>query len=188
MSSAVQNSSLRPAPRAAQPSLQVDATMVDTLRAIAPAIDPLVEGLKEGTGSTLPIDATRQFMKVQRAAATARIALEQKFPELKNRTTPEPSQQNDSAPGHLHAWAGTVHSSLWALEDRIRKGYRDQENPVAIRDTVIGSESSRSPSALRVLSVIVTSSEVSNFDLSDPRNARALGIRSNLSELQLSKN
>jgi len=188
MSSAVQTSSLRPAPRVAQPSLQVDATMVETLRAIAPSIDPLVERLKEGTLSNLPIDATRQFMGVQRAAASARVALERKFPELKNRTKSEPLKRNDSVPHHVHAWARTVHNNLWALEDRIRKGYRDQENPVAIRDTVIGSDGSRSPSALRVLSVIVTSSEVSNFDLSDPRNARALGIRSNLSELPLSKN
>jgi len=188
MSSAVQTSSLRPAPRVAQPALQVDATMVETLRAIAPSIDPLVKGLKEGTVSTLPIDATRQFMEVQRAAATARVALEQKFPELKNRTTPEPSQQNGSDAREVHAWARNVHSSLWALEDRIRKGYRDQENPVAIRDTVLGSGGSRSPSALRVLSLIVTSSAASNFDLSDPRNARSLGIRSNLSELPFSKN
>jgi hypothetical protein len=162
--------------------------MVETLRAIAPSIDPLVERLKEGTVNTMPISASRQFMGVQRAAANARVALERKFPELGNRMKLEPSQRNDSVPPLIRAWARTVHSTLWALEARIRRGYREQENPVAVRDAVIGGDASRSPNALSVLSTIVASSEVSNFDLSDPRNARALGIRSNLSELPLYKN
>jgi hypothetical protein len=188
MSSAVQNSVPRPAPRVAQPSSDVDVTMIDTLRAIAPSIDPLVERLKEGSRNKLPIVATRQLMAVQQAAASARVALEQKFPEFKNRTQRVPSPQNDSVPSHVRAWARTVHGNLWALEERIRRGYRDQENPVAVRDTAISGDGSLAPSALQVLSIIMTSSEVSNFNLSDPRNARALGIRSNLSGLELSKN
>jgi hypothetical protein len=159
--------------------------MIDTLRAIAPSIDPLVERLKEGTLNTRPISASLQFMSVQKAAANARVALERKFPELTNQTTQDSSDRNHEVPPRVREWARTVHSTLLALEARIRKGYRDQEHPVAVRDAIIGGDSRRSPNTLSVLSVIVASSDISNFDVSDPRNARALGIRSNLSALPL---
>ena len=191
MSSAFQNSALRSAPRIAQPSLDVDATIIDTLiidtlRALAPSIDPLVACCKEGTASTRAIDASRQFMGVQQAAADARLALEKRFPELVGNAGVG-SAGTSELHHHAHEWAQKVHHTLAALEARIREGYKSNENPVAVRDAVIVGESEHSPSALRVLGVIIASNKVSNFDVSDPRNARALGIRSNLSELPLPK-
>ena len=187
MSSAFQNSAIRPAPRVAQQSLDVDATIIDTLRALAPSIDPLVARFKEGTASRQAFDASRQFMGVQQAAADARFALEKRFPELVDNAgvgSPGTSELHNQ---HAREWAQKVHHTLAALEARIREGYRSNENPVAVRDAVIIGESEHSPSALRVLGIIIASNEVSNFDVSDPRNARALGIRSNLSELPLLK-
>lgn len=187
MSSAVQNSAARSAPRVPQTSLDVDAAMIDTLRALAPSIDPLVTRFNEGTRSTHVLDASRQFMDIQQAVAEARIALEKRFPELKGRGKYGATEKTDSPPRHVRDWARKVHYNLSALETRIREGYRSRENPVDVRDAIIVGGSEYAPSALRVLGVIIESKEVSNFDVSDPRNARALGIRSNLSLLPLFK-
>jgi len=173
MSSAVQISPLRPALSGAQTSVNVDETMIEALRAIAPSIDPLMNHVQEGTNTTVVLDAQRQVMAIQGAAAEARVALERRFPELKRQ----------AAQASTQGWATEAHGNLKALEERIRYGYLKQEDPVAVRDAVLDSSSSRSPSAPKVLQMIVALSKESNFDLSDPRNARALGIRSNLAEI-----
>lgn len=183
MSSAVQTSPLRPAPREAHTSVNTDVAMVETLRVIAPSIDPLVRRLKEGTLNTLPFAVSRQVMDVQGAAANARVALERRFPELKNRTKHHPERQGESAPVAAREMARRVHRNLWALEERIRDGYKKQESTVAVRNAVVDASSTHSPTALTVLGIIVASSKEANFDLSDPSNARALGIRSNLAEI-----
>lgn len=183
MSSAVQTSSLRPAPREVHTSVTTDVAMVETLRVIAPSIDPLVRRFKEGTRNTLPFAVSRQIMDVQGAAANARVALERRFPELKHRTKHHPERLGESSPAAARDLARRVHRNLWALEERIRQGYMKQENTVAVRDAVVAASSTHSPTALTVLGIIVASSKEANFDLSDPSNARALGILSNLAEL-----
>jgi hypothetical protein len=173
MSSAVQISPFRPAISGAHTSVNVDETMMEALRAIAPSIDPLMNHVQQPTHTTVILDAQQEVMAIQGAAAQARVALERQFPALKQRTG------HSSTPG----WAMEVHENLKALEERIRDGYLKQEDPVAVRDAVLDASSSGFPSALNVLKVIVTSSRKFNFDLSDPSKARALGIRSNLSAL-----
>lgn len=190
MSSAVQTNSPRSTTRHVVPTgveaNPVEADTIETLRVLAPVVDPLVESWKQGTDSKLSFNASRQFMNIQSAAANARVALERKFPELVAATRREPATaQNDAVAPHVYRWAQEVHNHLSKLETRIRKGYRDQECPMSVRDAVIVGDSSATPTALTVLATIVDSDAFSNFTLTDPRNARALGIRADLSKLPL---
>lgn len=185
MSSAVHTNSPRSTTRHVVPT-EVEADTIETLRVLAPVVDPLVDSWKQGTDSKGSFNASRQFMNIQSAAANARIALERKFPELGTTTRKEAATpSNDVVPPHVYRWAQEVHHHLSKLETRIRKGYRDQECPMSVRDAVIVGDSSATPTALTVLATIVASDTFSNFTLTDPRNARALGIRSDLSKLPL---
>jgi hypothetical protein len=149
-------------------------------------VDPLVESWKQGTDSKLSFHASRQFMNIQSAAANARVALERKFPELGAATGKEgATPKNDLVPPHVYRWAQEVHQHVSKLETRIRQGYMNHECPMSVRDAVIVGDSSATPTALTVLATIVASDAFSNFTLTDPRNARALGIRSDLSKLPL---
>jgi hypothetical protein len=184
MSSAVQTSSPRPASQSRMTSVAVDVATIDTLRAIAPEIDTLAECWMKGTQSTIPVQASRQFMDVQLASAKARQALEQKFPEFKNARGQEPSEGTTSVHSLLREWARGLHGRLRALEERIRDGYKTQEDPVTLRNAVLSKDSR---SAIAVLSTIAESSTFSNFNVIDHPSARALGIRSNLATLPLVK-
>jgi hypothetical protein len=158
---------------------------VDALRAIASSIDQLVVSLKQGTHKTLPIEASRQFMAVQTAAAGARVELEKRFPELKGKPSQGTARRDEVTEEPVRAWVRDVHRTLSDLEARIRKGYLNQEDPIALRNAIIGGGSESSPNALNALSAIMAASEVSNFDVRRPCNARALGIRADLSKLPL---
>lgn len=185
MSSAVQTNSPRSTTRHVVPT-EVEADTIETLRVLAPVVDPLVDSWKQGTNSKESFNASRQFMNIQSAAANARVALERKFPELGATNRREvATPPNDTVPPHVYRWAQEVHTHLSKLETRIRKGYRDQECPMSVRDAIIVGDSSATPTALTVLAMIVASETFSNFTLTDPRNARALGIRSDLSKLPL---
>jgi hypothetical protein len=185
MSSAVQTNSPRSTTRHVVPT-EVEANTIETLRVLAPVVDPLVDSWKQGTDSKVSFNASRQFMNIQSAAANARVALERKFPELGTTTRREAATpSNDAMPAHVYRWAQKVHHHLSELETRIRRGYRSQECPMSVRDAVIVGDSSATPTALTVLAAIVASDRFSNFTLTDPRNARALGIRSDLSKLPL---
>jgi hypothetical protein len=162
----------------------VDVATIDTLRAIAPEIDTLAACWIKGTQNTTPVQASRQFMDVQLASAKARQALEQKFPEFKNARGQEPSEGTTSVHSLLREWARGLHGRLRALEERIRDGYKTQEDPVTLRDAVLSKDSR---SAIAVLSTIAESSTFSNFNVIDHPSARALGIRSNLATLPLVK-
>jgi hypothetical protein len=190
MSSAVQTNSPPSTTRHVVPTgveaNTVEADTIETLRVLAPVVDPLVESWKQGTDSKLSFNASRQFMNIQSAAANARVALERKFPELGATTRRDAAApKNDTMPPHVYRWAQEVHQHLSKLETRIRQGYMDQECPMSVRDAVIAGDASATPTALTVIATIVASHAFSNFTLTDPRNARALGIRSDLSKLPL---
>ncbi|MEY4669054.1 MAG: hypothetical protein RL518_1753 [Pseudomonadota bacterium] len=172
-------------------TVAIDAATVNTLRAIAPQIDTLAQCWRQGTQSTPLLQASHHFMHarvvmdVQVAAAHAREALEKQFPHFKNAKLPDPALSNQAEDRPLREWARGLHTRLRALEDRIRNGYLVQEDPASLRDAVLTGTST---SALSVLSSVAASNTFSNFNVTDPRNARALGIHANLSELPLSKN
>ncbi|MEN9845027.1 MAG: hypothetical protein RIS36_174 [Pseudomonadota bacterium] len=170
MSSSAYTSSLRATRHGVQSSGEVDAAMIETQRAIASAIAPLVAGLQEGAVCKRPIEATRRLMMLQEAAATARVALEQRFSDLKNAEHRESSSSSGSAPTYVPLWAARVHETLCALENRIRQGYRNQEDPVQVRNAVIRSHSGSAP-RLFVPPTIIGSSAVSNFDENSTRNS-----------------
>lgn len=170
MSSSAYTSSLRATPHGVQSSGEVDAAMIETQRAIASAIAPLVAGLQEGAVCKRPMEATRRLMMLQEAAATARVALEQRFSDLKNAKQRKSSSSSGSAPDRVPSWAERVHETLCALENRIRQGYRNQEDPCRVRDAVIRSHSGSAP-RLFLPPTIIGSSAVSNSDKNHMRKS-----------------
>jgi hypothetical protein len=191
MNSAIQTSRPQPVSRVGRPNVHVEGTVADTLRAIAPHVDQLVKCFRAGTQYTRPFDISRQIMDVQTAAASARVALEQRFPELKTQTEQHPALHNHftSAQARKSLRAEplraepflTMHRHLRALEERIREGYKQQESIVAVRNELVDPKSVHCKLTLNVLRAFVDS----RSGYLDLRRSPSLGIRSDRSEVTL---
>lgn len=183
MSSAVHtNSSSSTASRQAR----IDAPYaLEMMRTIAPSIDTVVNRLLQGANCSKTITAAEQLMAIQQTLAQAKVALKAAIPA---RILSEGSD-------HIHfvsamqrpqgSWIKDTYTLIGALEEKIRQGYRDQIDPVALRNDIVTNDGRDATSLPRLVRAFAKSAFFTGLHLSAGGHCVSVGIKADLSAQSL---
>jgi hypothetical protein len=185
MSSAVQTSSSIGG-TSRQP--HIDATYaLEMMRAISPVIDKLAAHVLKGAQSSYPIAAPAQIMEIQQAVAEGRAALKARIPE----------QMLSEGGDHIYfvsttqrpqgTWIKDTYALLADIEDRIRLGYRNQQDPVSLCNELLSDDSAKALSLPRLMRAFAKASFFTSLHLNSAGHRSELGITTDFSARQLSR-
>ena len=174
MSSAFQTFS-SPAGVLRQPHLHATYAL-EMMRAIAPSIDKLSACLVQGTNDSSRFSATAQIMDLQQTLAESCRAIKERIPEQMLREGGEHLHFISTNQRSQGIWIKDTYELLVNIGERIRSGYRLQEDPITLRNELLSSELSGAPSLPRLMRALANSSHFTSLSLNSPDDRASLGI------------
>lgn len=182
MSSAVQTSSATTVSR--QP--HADATYaLDTVLALAPTIDKLAAHLLQGTNSSSLFAAPSQIMEIQQAVADGRAALKARIPDMMLSEGGDHIYFVSTSQRSQGDWIKDTYALLSNIQDRIRLGYRKQEDPISLCNELLSNDPAKLTSLPSLMRAVVESSSFTSLDLNVAAHRARLGITTDFSAQEM---
>lgn len=165
---------------------RVDATYaLETMRALAPAIDRLAAHVIHGSTPSSSVAAATQMFQIQEALADGLAAIKGSIPEQMLSAGGEHVFFVSTTQRPQGRWIKDTYTLLRGIENRIRDGLREQEEVASLCRELLSEDSPKALSLPRLMRACAKSSFFTGRYLNSAAHRAELGIVTDFSARQL---